>query len=155
MVQCVGAGEEEGWVAPVLHWLPLPKRLDQKGHLPLATHARDHGEHGLCPTLFMHGLEEWVLASQNGRGLPTIYCLHGGKYGRVWIPMHALWAVQCPSNIPMPHAKLSGGAKSHICPNLLGQCDSLLQDRRGTPGASSCCTGAIHGTQFETEAIQM
>ena len=28
-------------------------------------------------------MEEWVLASQNGRGLPTIYCLHSGKYGRV------------------------------------------------------------------------
>ena len=39
---------------------------DQKGCLPLAVHARDHGEHGRCLTLFMHGLEEWVLASQNG-----------------------------------------------------------------------------------------
>ena len=51
--------------------------------------------------------------------------------------------------------KLSGGAKSHVHPNLLGRHDSLLQDRRGTPGVSSCHTGVIHGTQFETEAIQM
>ena len=47
------------------------------------------------------------------------------------------------------------GAKSHIRPNLLGRHDSLLQDRRGTPGASSRRTGAIHGTWFETEAVQM
>ena len=69
--------------------------------------------------------------------------------------MHALQAVQCPGDVPMPHAKLSGGAKSHVHPNLLGQHDSLLQDRRGTPGASLCCAGVIHGTCFETEAVQM
>ena len=66
MVQCRGAGEEDRWVAPVLHRLSLPECLDQKGRLSLAVYARDHGEHGGCPTLFMHGLEEWVLASQNG-----------------------------------------------------------------------------------------
>ena len=55
----------------------------------------------------------------------------------------------------MPHAKLSGGAKSHLHPNLLGRRDSLLQDRRGTPGASLCCAGAIHGRWFETEAVPM
>ena len=59
--------------------------------------------------------------------------------------MHALWALQCPCNVPMPHAKLSGGAKSHVHPNLLGR----------PPGASLRRTGMIHGTQFETEAIQM
>ena len=84
---------------------------------------------------FMHGLEEWALASQNGWGVPTIHCLHSGKHGRVWIPTHVLQAVQHPSNVPTPHAKLSGGAKSHVRPNLLGWCDSLLQDGRGTPGA--------------------
>ena len=59
MVQCCGAGEEEGWVAPVLHQLSSLQHPDQKGCLPLAAYARDHGEHGWCPTLFMHGLEEW------------------------------------------------------------------------------------------------
>ena len=63
--------------------------------------------------------------------------------------------MQCTSNVPTPHAKLSGVAKSHVHPNLLGQCDSLLQDKRGTPGASSRHAGAIHGTQFETEDVQM
>ena len=63
--------------------------------------------------------------------------------------------MQCPHNVPTPHAKLSGGAKSHIRPNLLGRHDSLLQDKRGTPGASSRHTGVIHGTRFETEAVQM
>ena len=63
MVQCRGAGEEEGWVAPVLYRLPLPQSPDQEGCLSLAAHARDHGKHGWCPALFVHGLEEWVLAS--------------------------------------------------------------------------------------------
>ena len=38
MVQCRGAGEEEGWVTPVLHRLSSPQCLDQKGCLPLAVH---------------------------------------------------------------------------------------------------------------------
>ena len=83
MVQCHGAGEKEGWVALVLHRLSLPQHPDLKGCLPLAAYARDHGEHGWCATLFVHGLEEWVLASQNGRRVPTIHCLHGGKHGHV------------------------------------------------------------------------
>ena len=63
MVQCRGAGEEEGWVTPVLYRLLSPQRPDKEGHLPPAAHARDHGKHGWCPTLLLHGLEEWVLAS--------------------------------------------------------------------------------------------
>ena len=55
----------------------------KKGCLSLAAYARDHGENGGCPTLFMHGLEEWVLASQNGLRVPTIHCLHCGKHGHV------------------------------------------------------------------------
>ena len=58
--------------------------------------------------------------------------------------MHALWAVQCPSNVPATYAKLSGGAEPHVCPNLLGRCDSLLQDRGRTPGSSMCHARTIH-----------
>ena len=96
------------WVATVLHWLPLPEHPDQEGCLSLASHARDHGKHGWHLALFLLGLEEWVLAGQNGQRVQTVHCLYSREHGHVRIPTHALQAVQCPSNISVSHAKLSG-----------------------------------------------
>ena len=63
--------------------------------------------------------------------------------------------MQCSSDVPVSHAELLGGAEPHICPDILGQRDHLLQDRGGTLGAPLHRVGAIHGTRFEIEAIQM
>ena len=69
LVQCHCAREKEGWVAPVLYRLLPLGRLDQKGCLSPATYAGNHGKHGGCPTLLLHGPEEWVLASSDGWGV--------------------------------------------------------------------------------------
>ena len=53
-------------VAPVLHQLLPLERPNQEGCLSPALYAGDHGEHGGHLTLFLYGLEEWVLAGQNG-----------------------------------------------------------------------------------------
>ena len=50
---------------------------------------------------------------------------------------------------------LLGGAEPHVCPDILGRCDRLLQDQGGTLGAPPRCVGAIHGARFEIEAVQM
>ena len=83
MVQCRGTGEEERWVTPVLHRLTSPECQNQKGCLSLASYARDHGKHGWCLTLLLHGLEEWVLASQDGRRVQTVHCLYSREHGGV------------------------------------------------------------------------
>ena len=83
MVQHRGTGEEERWVTPVLHRLPSPQRQNQKGGLPLASYARDHGKHGWCQTLLLHGLEEWVLAGQDGQRVQAVYHLYSREHGGV------------------------------------------------------------------------
>ena len=54
------------------------ERSDQKGCLSPAMHAGNHGKHGGRLTLLLHGSEEWVLASSDGRGVQAIHRLHGG-----------------------------------------------------------------------------
>ena len=68
---------------------------------------------------------------------------------------YALRVMQCSSDIPASHAKLLRRAEPHVCPNILGRRDRLLQDRRRTLGASPRHVGAIHGARFEIEAVQM
>ena len=63
--------------------------------------------------------------------------------------------MQCSSDVPASHAELLGGAEPHVHPDILRQCDRLLQDQGGTLGAPPCCVGAIHGARFEIEAVQM
>ena len=77
VVYCHGVGEEEGWVALVLHRLPQLERPNQEGCLSPAPNAGDHGEHGGHLTLFLHRLEEWVLAGQDGQRVQAVYCLYG------------------------------------------------------------------------------
>ena len=62
----------------VLHRLPSLECPNQKGCLSPASYAGNHGEHGGCPTLFLYELEEWVLASQDGRGVQAVHRLYGG-----------------------------------------------------------------------------
>ena len=65
-------------VASVLYRLLSLERPDQKGCLSPASHEGNHGKHGGHPTLLLHGSEEWVLASADGRGAQAIHRLHGG-----------------------------------------------------------------------------
>ena len=37
--------------------------------------------------------------------------------------------MQCSSDVPASHTKLLGGAEPHVCPDILGRRDHLLQDR--------------------------
>ena len=37
--------------------------------------------------------------------------------------------MQCSSDIPVSHAELLGRAEPHVCPDILGRRDHLLQDR--------------------------
>ena len=55
----------------------------------LCPDARDYGVYGQSPILFHDGFEVRVLASQDVREVPAVYCLHGWKYGNfefLWMP---------------------------------------------------------------------
>ena len=117
MVQCHGAGEEEGWVTLVLHRLLLPQSPDQKGCLPLprmqeTMESMFGAGHFSCIDL-KSGFWQVKMAEESRQY--TAFMV--GSMGVYEFPSHALRAVQRPGDIPMPHAKLSRGAKSHVCPN--------------------------------------
>ena len=42
-----------------------------------------------------------------------------------------LWMLYGLCIIPEAHAELPGRVKSHLCPGVPGQCDSVFKDRRG------------------------
>ena len=50
----------------------------KKDAYPLPCMQENHGEHGGHLTLFLYGLEEWVLASQDGRAVQAVHRLYGG-----------------------------------------------------------------------------
>ena len=103
----------------------------KKDSFPLTLHAGDHGVHGRSPILFQYGSEIWVLASMNVRKVPAVYRLHLGKPRHVGFPPDAVRVVQCTRYIPEAHAELPGTVKSHLCPGVPGQRDSVFKDGRG------------------------
>ena len=61
----------------------MPQCQDQEGFIPPALDARNHGEHGRCPVLLLHGPEEWFLVGEDVRESPPVHCLHCGEHGCV------------------------------------------------------------------------
>ena len=55
--------------------------MHKKGLIPLVLNPGGIGKHGGHHTFFHNGFQKQILASQNGAGVPAIYCFHCGKPG--------------------------------------------------------------------------
>ena len=51
------------------------------------------GEYGGCHAFLHDEFQKWILAGQNGAGVPTIYHFHHGKPGVLQVYLYALWAL--------------------------------------------------------------
>ena len=69
--------------ALVLYQLLETQCSDQEGLLPPSAHAENNGIDGRSPVLFDYGFEIQVLASEDGREVQTVYCLHCWKHGNL------------------------------------------------------------------------
>ena len=48
----------------------------KKNSYPLPKMQENHGEHGSCPVLLLHGPEEWFLAGEDVGESPPVHRLH-------------------------------------------------------------------------------
>ena len=72
---------QEGWDFALLHGFLSPECGHQEGFVSSAQDTVSAGEYGRCGTFFLHRLQEWLLASQNGARFPSAYSLYGLKPG--------------------------------------------------------------------------
>ena len=92
----------------------------EEGHIPPAADSGGLGKHGRVSTFLINGFQVRLLADQDGPRIATVHGLYGGEPWVLRVYPHAIWAVQCTSDIPASHAEHLGGAEPHLLCDLPG-----------------------------------
>ena len=113
-------GPEEGWHTAFLHRLQAPQCTYEERFVPPATDSGGPGEHGGVSAFLINGFQIRLLADQDGPRVTAVHGLHRGEPRVLRVYAHALWAVQCTSDVSASHAEHLRGVEPHVLHHLLG-----------------------------------
>ena len=141
MVQCGCSGSEEGQHPAFLRGLQVPQCMYEERFVPTATDSGGHGEHDRVSAFLNDGFQVRLLADQDGPRITTVHGLQSGEPWVLRVYLHALWAVQCTSDISASHTEHLRGVEPHILCHLLVSSTSATWKRNSW----SACAWYLRG----------